>query len=291
MPYRELYENEEFFTPNAFPVVVQRFPEHESMELHAHRFSELVIIFGGTGMHVTSTERYPLSAGDVFVISGQRKHGYKDTQDLYVVNILFEKDNLAFPTEDLRELAGYHALFNLEPSYRRRHGFKSRLHLSLDELAHIEGIIDQLEEELQGLQPGYRFLALGHFMNLVGHLSRIYEEQPAPSSRQLLRIGEAISYLEKHFSEDVSLEDLARMAHMSKRSFQRTFHEAIGTSPISYLIQLRVKRAAELLRNSELTIAEAAYTAGFQDSNYFSRKFRQIMGMNPGAFRKRQRLH
>lgn len=286
MPYREYYETSEFIEDHAFPIKVQRISSHEPMKLHSHEFSEIVFILGGYGAHYTKDEEYPLSMGDVFVINGNLKHGYRDTVDLDLVNVIFLPKRISMPNEDLMELAGYHALFSLEPSYRRRHGFTSRLRLESPDLAHAESILNVLEKETTHQGTGYRFVSTGLFMCLVGHLSRCYEKQSSKSSRQLLRIGEAISHLERHFSDQITLDDLARIAHMSKRNFQRAFHEAMGTSPINYLIRLRIARAASYLTQTTMSISEISYEVGFPDGNYFSRKFREVMGVTPGVFRK-----
>ncbi|MEA2630957.1 MAG: hypothetical protein QOE66_1176, partial [Chloroflexota bacterium] len=70
-------------------------------------------------------------------------------------------------------------------------------------------------------------------------LARCYSRSRNPDSRALLRLAEAISYLETHFEDPVDLDELASTAHLSKRSFIRAFRAAMGSSPIAYLIQLR----------------------------------------------------
>ncbi len=101
-------------------------------------------------------------------------------------------------------------------------------------------------------------------------------------------MAEAIAHLETHFHQPVHLDQLAQIARMSKRSFMRAFRAATGVPPISYLIRQRVNRAAVLLRNGNESITEIAFEAGFTDSNYFSRQFRQVFGLTPSDYRKRQ---
>ena len=84
----------------------------------------------------------------------------------------------------------------------------------------------------------------------------------------------------------MDLEELAGIAHMSKRHFMRNFQAAIGNSPIAHLVQLRVNRAAALLRRSDHTITEVAFEVGFGDSNYFSRQFRKLLGVTPSEYRR-----
>lgn len=280
---------EHIFRPDGFPLAVSRQNPQLSTGLHSHEFSELVVILGGSGLHLTGGEAYPIKAGDGFVINGRRNHGYRDTHQLVLVNILYNPDLLAMPTHHLREVPGYHVLFTLEPAYHRRHGFANHLHLSLGELSRVGGWVDALEKELRDRSPGFRFTSIALFMQIVGFLSRVYGRAPTSASGELMQIARAISHLENHYPRPIGLGELADIAHMSKRSLTRVFQKVMGHSPIDYLIRLRVARAAELLRRGEKKILAVASEVGFQDSNYFARQFRQVLGVSPSDFRKREK--
>lgn len=281
-------KSHDWFPEDGFPIVVERRVPQEPFGLHAHEFSELVITTAGTGLHVTGRESWPLSAGDVFVISGPRPHNYQQLEHLCLVNILFLPEKLNLAQFDLPRLAGYHALFKLEPAWRGRQQFKGRLHLSPPELRAVLAYVDQLETELRARAPGFGFMAMAGFMQLAGYLSRCYDRAWNPDSRAVLRLAQTISHLETNYAEEIDLDELARIAHMSRRTFIRAFQAATGTSPISYLIQLRVNRAAEMLRHSDAPITDIAFKTGFNDSNYFTRQFRTLTGMTPKAYRQKQ---
>jgi AraC-like DNA-binding protein len=277
---------EDWFHSDGFPIVVAKRDPQEPFGLHAHEFSEIVIITGGTGLHVTGQESWPLAAGDVFVIGGSRPHDYRDIHGLRLINVLFDPTVLRMDLRDLPALAGYHALFTLEPAWRQRHRFKSRLHLAPKDLGIVVGIIDQLDEELQARDPGFAFLATSLYMQLIGYLARCYSRSRNPDSRALLRLAEAISYLETHSEDPIDLDELAGTAHMSKRSFIRAFRAAMGSTPIAYLIQLRINRAADLLRHADQNITDIAFRVGFSDSNYFTRQFSKVIGISPRTYRQ-----
>ncbi|MFN3407606.1 MAG: helix-turn-helix domain-containing protein [Limisphaerales bacterium] len=287
MPHAVL-KRKDWFHPDGFPIAVERRDPQEPFGLHAHEFAEIVIITAGRGVHVTGTESYPLAAGDVFVIGGSRPHDYHSMERLCLVNILFQPDKLNWRTWDLRTLPGYHALFTLEPAWRQRHGFSSRLRLTPAELAAAMACVDKLDAELRARTAGFKFMATAAFMELVGQLSRCFARARNADSRALLRIGEAISHLELNYDQPVELDRLAQIARMSKRNFLRSFHAALGTSPIAYLIQLRVQRAAGLLRRTDQSVTDIAFAVGFSDSNYFTRQFRKTLGVTPGEYRRQQ---
>ncbi len=279
----------DWFHPDGFPLAVERREPQEPFGLHTHDFSEVVVVTGGRGMHKIGKDAWPLSAGDAFVIKGRDAHAYPDPQELSLINVLYRPERLKWDLADLGSLPGYHALFTLEPQWRRRHQFNSRLHLPPAEIGHVLGLIDQLDAELRARGPGFGFMATALFMQLVAYLSRAYGRSRSPDSQALLRIASAIAHLETHYAEEIELDDLAGMAHMSKRSFLRTFQAATGQPPIAYLIQIRVNRAADRLRATDDPVTEVAFAVGFQDSNYFARQFRRVMGVTPRAYRAANR--
>jgi AraC family L-rhamnose operon transcriptional activator RhaR/AraC family L-rhamnose operon regulatory protein RhaS len=133
-------------------------------------------------------------------------------------------------------------------------------------------------------------MATALFMQLVGHLSRAYARSKSANSPALLRIGEAISHLEKNYHEAIDLALLAQIANMSQRNFIRGFQAALDVSPIAHLVQLRINRAASLLRLTDQSVTEIAFQVGFTDSNYFARQFRKHLGTPPSAYRKARSL-
>jgi len=275
---------------HGFPIAIEWRDPQENFPTHNHDFSEVVIVTGGKGLHVTGRESWTLSTGDVFVIGGTRSHAYRDLERLKLVNVLFRPDLLRLRTADLARLPGYHALFNLEPAWRRRHRFESRLRLTPGDLGPVLALVEQLDLELRRREPGFGFMATALFMQLAGLLSRHYGYSRNADSRSLLRIAQTISHLETHFQEPLDLATLATMARMSKRSFLRAFQAGMGLTPIAYLIQLRIHHAATQLRSTRDTVTEIAFRCGFSDSNYFTRQFGRIMGQSPRLYRRQHPL-
>lgn len=268
---------------------------HDSLEpvgLHTHELAEIVIITSGRGEHLTGKESYPLNAGDAFVIGGSRPHGYHSLERLSLVSIRFQPEKLGLRTYDLQTLPGYHALFTQEPAWRGRHQFNGRIRLTPPELRMVMTLVDNLEAELQARASGFKFMATAAFMQIVGYLSRCHARAEHPDSRAdsraLQRIGPAISHLEANYQEPVNLDELAQIAHMSKRNFIRSFQAAMRVSPIAYLVHLRVTRGASLLRRTELSVTEVAFKVGFGDSNYFARQFHKVLGITPSQYRQQQ---
>jgi len=271
--------------PDDTPLSVFYVPRHGDMALHSHDFSELVIVLHGSGVHISPAGDYPIRTGDVFVLHGDQAHGYRETAALGLVNILFRLEELAVPLLDIVSLPGYHALFTLEPLFRRRDSFASRLRLTPDQLQLISELVQRMVLENGSQMPGRKFAVLAYFMLIVADLSRYYSHMADSAAQPLLRLGRVLGYLQQHYSERLTLDDLAGAGCMSRRTLTREFKKAMNCSPIDYLLRLRINHAMDLLRDHRLSITDVAFRVGFQDSSYFTRQFHAIAGCRPRDLR------
>jgi len=276
---------DQIFTLDTPPLSARYIPHHTDTTLHSHEFSELVIVLHGSGVHISPAGDYPIHAGDVFVLHGEQAHGYRNTEDLGLVNILFRLDELAMPLLDIVSMPGYHALFTLEPLFRHRDSFESRLRLTPEQLSLIGELAQQMVREDSSQTPGRQFTAMAYFMLIIADLSRYYSHMEDVTAQPLLRLGRVIGFLQQHYAEYITLDELSSVGCMSRRSLTREFKKAMNCSPMDYLLNLRINHAKELLRDRNLSITEVAFRVGFQDSNYFTRQFHALVGCRPRDLR------
>ena len=104
-----------------------------------------------------------------------------------------------------------------------------------------------------------------------------------PPARHLLR---ARDYMDLHFGEPLSVEDVARRAHASKAHFIREFRATYGETPHQYLLTRRIERAQHLLHTSDLSITEVCFAVGLQSLGSFCTSFKRVTGMTPGEYRR-----
>jgi AraC family transcriptional regulator len=107
----------------------------------------------------------------------------------------------------------------------------------------------------------------------------------APSWRDERRITAALRRIEAEADTPLSLAALARTAAMSPYHFLRTFRAVVGETPHQFILHTRFHRAAVRLQRSADSISAIAYAAGFGDLSTFNRRFRQLMGSSPSAYR------
>ncbi|MDD5727504.1 MAG: AraC family transcriptional regulator [Victivallales bacterium] len=105
----------------------------------------------------------------------------------------------------------------------------------------------------------------------------------------LQRFDAVLKYLNKHFSETVKVDTLAKLACLSKSQFHRQFKAAFGLAPLAYLKKLRLQNASRLLRHSDLSIMETGEYCGWRDQFHFSRIFKAAVGVSPDKYRRRVR--
>ncbi len=284
-----------YFSASGFPVTALRvsiaeggrrshphdLTEHE----HDHDFMELVIVVRGEAQQRLQGRTYPVSTGDVYILHNRSRHYFHDIRALELINVMYDPSRLPLPMDELRLLPGYSALFLLEPQYRRRHQFSSRLHLNPAGLEVAQRLAGDMMREIADGQPGRGVVLLARLLELMTFLAREYAGTRNRGARELLRIGDVISALGRDYARPWTLADMCRLAGMSRSTFVRTFHRALGQAPIDYLIERRLGAAMRLLRETDRPITDIALETGFSDSNYFARQFRRRTGTTPRAFR------
>ena len=280
-------DGEHVFGEKGFPLDVSTWAQHGNYPLHTHSFSEIAIILEGSGTTNVDGQLFHFHAGDVFVLHGDRPHAYLNTHNVTLINITYDPQVIALDKFNPGTLPGYQALFVIDPALRHREPYKGHLTLSLDQMIKIKALADVMEMELHNRTLGFKLMATGNFMIMVALLSRFYSDSKTADTRKVLRLAGALSYLEQHYMEPFDTEVLARIAHLSRRSFFRTFLEVTNQTPLTYLRRLRIMKAVEMLELTDKNITEIAFECGFQDSNYFSRQFKKIMNLPPSEFRAR----
>lgn len=249
-----------------------------ALERHPHKYAELMIVLDGQTVDVIDEKEHYTKAGDVYVLYPGTLHEQREARGYRYA--IFKFDHNAFMTEaeSLRCLPGFHLLFSIESG--------SPLRAVVDDatLATIEPLTNMMEQELVNGAQESEALVKHLFMAVVAILCR--NCQPSLSSLRSYRqvIAQALGYMETHYAETVTLDDLARVTGYSRRHFTRLFRENMGCSAKTYLTELRLNAACRLLTQNE-PLTTVAATCGFSDAAALCHTFRRHFGVTPKAFR------
>jgi AraC family transcriptional regulator len=155
----------------------------------------------------------------------------------------------------------------------------------------IEYMLLALQSELQHSCPGGRLYGESIATALAVHMIRCYGcvRDSISSCRDglpAIMLDRITEFIEQHIAEDIALQRLADLAHMSPYYFARMFKQSTGLAPHQYVVRQRIERAKKLLSNRRLGVAEVAYSVGFASQSHFSVAFSRLVGITPGAYRR-----
>ena len=124
-------------------------------------------------------------------------------------------------------------------------------------------------------------------------IRHIYGELPkvtASIAHNQEKMQSMLALIHKNYASDLSLNDIAKAAHISPGDCCRSFKKVLHTTPYRYLLEFRILKSADLLKETSHSVAEVAGMAGFNDSSHFIQFFKRQMGMTPSEYRTNLRL-
>ncbi len=229
---------------------------------HAHHNMELLVCVSGTYSVSCRGQERVLRPGDLMIAFSHDIHAYLGGGEGEGVMMIVNPDILPLLSGHLRE--------------RRYENFLVG--------GNFDGLALEILKEYQGQRS--REILVGYLYVLLGKLLR---ELPSREERDAVStdtFSQAMEYLSMHYTQSVSLKELAHRFGVDSCHLSRMFTERLGFGYLKYLHILRVAHARELLRRTDLKMAEIWSSSGFGDQKTFNRVFREITGMTPSAYRR-----
>ena len=254
---------------------------------HWHPEIEITKIVSGEMEYHINEKIYNLEEGEGMFGNSRTLHaGYRrDRKECTYLSITFHPRLLYGYTSSLMQ-SKYMERILQSPTL-------SSIHFTPDVFWQRE-ILERMEEihHLRDKGPDSRELQMQ--IALMEIWLRIYEhtdcpEEPEENSRDIERIRTLMEYMQKHYGEKVTLEELADQIHLCKSESCRLFKRYMKESLFDYLLAYRVERSLELLRHTDLDVTGIAGNCGFTNPGYYARIFRRKMGCTPLQYRKNRR--
>ncbi|HEX9924726.1 MAG TPA: AraC family transcriptional regulator [Anaerolineae bacterium] len=239
---------------------------------HVHEGFAIGVIERGAEMFYYRGETHVASAGTIVVINPGEVHtGQAVDETGWTYRMLYPE--VALLRQAASEASGRpHGIpFFPSPVFRDDYlaGLIRKLHFTL------EKSVSALERQSHFLETLVQ-LILRHADNRPV-LPAMFDLHPG--------IGQVRAFLEAHYAQNVSLEQLSGIAGVSSFHLTRLFRESVGLPPHAYLNQVRIFHAKKLLTLGQ-SIAEVAFETGFADQSHLNRHFKRIVGVTPGQYSK-----
>lgn len=284
--FYSVHSARDWFPDPSIHVAVWRAVQGTAYREHSHEFFETVIILKGSINHLIYGNSILATAGDVFNIPPGVEHGYRSPLDCSAVSVIYDERVIKDHFRDLTRMPEYRAFMHLEPTSRKDETFGKFLKLAPKELIVLNELVKCIEMELEKRQAGYQHVAAAYLIELIVLICRYYALDTTVSSDVYVSVARCINHIEANLSRPLTLDYLVDISHMSRRTFIRHFKKVTGESPVHFLHRLRIERARGALAETDLNVTEVAEYVGFNDSNNFSRAFKEATGMSPLAYRK-----
>lgn len=256
-------EKYQYLVPYVFLFAERRCYPDWVIERRLNNFHDLTFVVGGKACYIVNGVEYIVEAGDVIYIpSGSTREAYT-FQELPMV---------AYP-------------FNFHWAEPNNH-IPLPLQVVNKNLISKE-ILDYIREFKQvwmNQQPFYQIQARGIFEVIIARLlSNYYRMSDAYTDPRIKKIT---SYIADHYSENITIKDLAEMVDLHPVYLGKLFKQYTGSTFKEYLNRIRINNAEMMLSSGGFTVTETAERCGFYDISYFSNLFKAMKGYPPSAARK-----
>ena len=248
----------------------------QERDFHFHDFDKLVLLLSGRVTYAVEDRRYELRPWDILLVRHHAIHkALIDKSEPYERIILYLDSRYIDRTAPEAGLMQCFDRADAEGEYR----------IAPDEAAQerLGALLGQLEEALSDDRFGseaLRSALLTQILVLINRAAPRRSLQAAPHGRNDEKILQTLTYINEHPEEELTVEQLAERAYLSRYHFMRRFKEQTGVTVHAYILQRRLSEAARLIRNG-LPAAKAASDCGFSDYSTFYRAFRRTFGATP----------
>ena len=239
---------------------------------HTHNHMELFFIVGGKGQFLIEDQLHPV-----------------DVNNLVLINPNVVHTEVSLNAQPLEYIVLGVAGIQLAARDTSNGQFSILDHF---ESAEISGCLRNILREMEQKNTGYEDVCQAYMEILIIRLMRSTalavpsESQTVSANRQCAAVRR---YIDLHFKESLTLEQLAEEGHMNKYYLSHAFKREYGVSPINYMISKRIEESKYLLAETDLALSQIAQLLGFSSLSYFSQVFHRTQGTSPKEYRQQQK--
>ena len=252
----------------------------EAKKPHTHDFFQIYYIMKGALLHYVENESSRLVQGDMFIIPPGAIHYIKPDADAVFYSFSFMPDFFDETAISNRIVSDF--LKSIKPD-------KPKISISSKEFMQAESIMEQILKEFNEKPLGYIETIRSYATILITLLARNYLKTDKAALKPRFEnkrqfVIHCINYIEHNFTDDISLEEIAKQSAMSKVGFCSLFSELTGHSFNKFLNICRIKKAIEYI-NKGYKISAVYGLCGYNDFSTFYRNFKKITGVSPKEYK------
>ena len=262
---------------------------YRELALHWHEEMEITFIQEGTSDYKVGKEEFKANAGDIILIPPYCTHSACEIPGKTMISdsMVFHPDYLGANNQDLS------ASKYLRPMAEGQLLMQEVIRDGDAGYAEIKDTFIRALDCFKNKQPFYEMLLkekLLHILILLFSYGYIRESDDSHiTSENRRHIKSALEYISDHYSEKISISEMAQLAGFSENYFMSLFRQYVGMSCIQYVNHYRIQKAAHALEETTKSVSEIAMIHGFDNISYFNLQFRRTFGMTPREFRSKRK--
>ena len=239
---------------------------------HTHNHLELFYIVGGKGQFLIQDRLYPVNVNNLVIINPNVTHTEVSLNAQPLEYIVLGIEGIELATSE-----NSNGQFNILDHF---------------ESVEISGCLRNILREMEQKNTGYEDVCQAYMEILIIRLMRNTslavqsDPQVISGNRQCAAVRR---YIDLHFKESLTLEQLSEEAHINKYYLSHAFKREYGVSPINYMISRRIEESKYLLAETDLSMSHIAQLLGFSSLSYFSQVFRRTLDLSPMEYRQNTR--
>ncbi|MBQ7435664.1 MAG: helix-turn-helix domain-containing protein [Oscillospiraceae bacterium] len=247
----------------------------QELDFHFHEFDKLVILLEGSVNYLVEEQSYALPPWSVLLVRHHAIHKAVIDRSRPYERIILYLDRQYFE----RAFPGAGLMDCFDQADRRR---RYLLTATEEQLSELKTAIEAYEKAASDTRLGAQTMRETLIIQLLIRVNRLHEAAPERlEARGDPKVQEALSYINEHFREALTVEALAERVYLSPYHFMRLFKAQTGSTVHAYVRQKRLMHAARLIREGT-PAAKAAADSGFGDYSAFHRAFKESFGISPG---------
>ena len=265
--------------------------QQNDIHLHGHNFFELAYVTGGSAVQNLDGKKERVQEGDYFIIDYNALHSYQECDHFTLINCLFLPEVIDETLEGCRSLEEMLRICMIRYYQKAFAQEKTANRIFHDTDGRVRALLAGIQQEFETKGFGWKEIFCSRLKEILILMMRnaISKDQGTISLERKEMddmISDLAAYLKKHYTEHCVLSNYCEEKHYCLSYISRRFRQETGLTALQYLQKIRIDQSCALLASGKKSVTQAALEVGYEDTKYFSKIFRRMLGISPGAYRR-----